>query len=100
VFGFAGAVMTLSKTALYLAVEFFCGGCSVGHNSFRDLLVYWIIPNGYAWFIHDSSNVLTLFNRLWLIVPSLIVLQLGKDISASLQVVEYMSKQLANSKKD
>jgi hypothetical protein len=48
VIGFAAAVMTLSKTVLYWAVEFFCGGCSVGHNTTFDLIVYWIIPNGYV----------------------------------------------------
>ena len=47
-----------------------------------------------------AQNVLTLFNRLWLVVPTLIVLQLGKDISASLQVAENKSTKSANSKKD
>jgi hypothetical protein len=44
--GFAAAVATLAKTILYGAVEWFCGGCSVGHNDFGTLFVYWIIPNG------------------------------------------------------
>ncbi|PSS37152.1 hypothetical protein PHLCEN_2v1025 [Hermanssonia centrifuga] len=46
--GFASVVMTLSKTVLYWAQEYYCGGCSVGHNDFMTLLVYWVIPNGYA----------------------------------------------------
>lgn len=44
--GFAAATMTLSKTVLYWLQEYYCGGCATGHNSFEDLLVYWIIPNG------------------------------------------------------
>jgi hypothetical protein len=46
VVGFAAAVMTFSKTALYWLQEYYCGGCSVGHNNAMDLLIYWIIPNG------------------------------------------------------
>ena len=30
--GFTSAVMTLSKTVLYWLQEYYCGGCSVGHN--------------------------------------------------------------------
>ena len=44
--GFTSAVMTLSKTVLYWLQEYYCGGCSVGHNDFNTLFVYWIIPNG------------------------------------------------------
>lgn len=44
--GFASATMTLSKTVLYWAQEYYCGGCSIGHNNLVDLTVYWIIPNG------------------------------------------------------
>jgi len=44
--GFASATMTLAKTILYWAQEYFCGGCAIGHNSMSDLIVYWIIPNG------------------------------------------------------
>jgi hypothetical protein len=44
--GFAAAVMTLSKTVLYWMQEYYCNGCSVGHNSMEVLLVYWVIPNG------------------------------------------------------
>ncbi|KZT25890.1 hypothetical protein NEOLEDRAFT_1064358 [Neolentinus lepideus HHB14362 ss-1] len=66
--GFASATMTLSKTALYWLQEYYCAGCSVGHNNLIDLIVYWVIPNG-----------------LWLVFPSLIVYQLGKDISGALR---------------
>jgi hypothetical protein len=48
--GFTAAVMTLSKTVLYWLQEYYCSGngCTVSHNSAQDLLVYWIIPNGYG----------------------------------------------------
>lgn len=46
VVGFAAVVMTLSKTVLYWLQEYFCGGCSVGHNNMVDLITLWIIPNG------------------------------------------------------
>lgn len=44
--GFASIVMTLSKTVLYWLNEHYCGWCSVGHNDWYTLIVYWIIPNG------------------------------------------------------
>ena len=46
--GFASAVMTLSKTILYWAQEYYCGGCAIGHNDLNTLFWFWIIPNGYA----------------------------------------------------
>ncbi|TFK50422.1 hypothetical protein OE88DRAFT_1631340 [Heliocybe sulcata] len=67
--GFASATMTLSKTVLYWLQEYYCSGCSIGHNNPIDLFVYWVIPNG-----------------LWLLVPSLIIRRLGKDISEALHV--------------
>lgn len=48
VVGFAAIVMTLSKTVLYWAQEYYCGFCAVGHNSMKDLILLWIIPNGYV----------------------------------------------------
>ncbi|KAH8103332.1 hypothetical protein BXZ70DRAFT_925072 [Cristinia sonorae] len=69
VLGFASAIMTLSKTFLYWAQEYYCGGCAVGHNDFKTLFFLWIVPNG-----------------LWLLVPSFIVYRFAKDISASLRV--------------
>lgn len=44
--GFTSIIMTLSKTILYWLNEYYCGGCSVGHNDLKTLIVYWIIPNG------------------------------------------------------
>lgn len=48
VVGFASAVMTLSKTVLYWLQEYYCNGCSVGHNSMKDLIILWVIPNGFV----------------------------------------------------
>jgi len=73
--GFSAAVMTLSKTVLYWLQEYFCSGCAVGHNSLKVLIVYWIIPNG-----------------LWLLVPSLIIMRLGKDLIRSLTLAESVVK--------
>ena len=44
--GFGAALMTLSKTVLYWAQEYYCGLCSIGHNKFWDLVFLWIVPNG------------------------------------------------------
>ncbi|KAK2462822.1 hypothetical protein APHAL10511_005213 [Amanita phalloides] len=65
--GFTSAVMTLAKTVLYWAQEYFCDFCAVGHNSLEDLILYWIIPNG-----------------LWIVVPTLIVNRLGQDLVKAL----------------
>ncbi|KAG9311241.1 hypothetical protein JVU11DRAFT_8318 [Chiua virens] len=65
--GFAAATMTLSKTVLYWAQEYYCGGCAIGHNAWDTLLIYWLLPNG-----------------LWIVYPSMIVWRLGNDIIASL----------------
>jgi len=46
--GLGAAVMTLSKTVLYWAQEYYCGFCAVGHNNASDLFFLWVIPNGYA----------------------------------------------------
>lgn len=46
IIGFGAALMTLSKTILYWAQEYYCGYCAVGHNDFFSLLFLWIIPNG------------------------------------------------------
>lgn len=43
--GFMSVVMTLSKVAIYLAQEYFCDYCSIGHNDLKTLIQMWIIPN-------------------------------------------------------
>ncbi|KAI8638610.1 hypothetical protein BD408DRAFT_422822 [Parasitella parasitica] len=67
--GFSAALMTLSKTVLYWLVEPFSGYQHIGHNGMKDLILLWIVPNG-----------------LWIVVPSLIVCRLGKDIFRRLNV--------------
>ncbi|KAK0186884.1 hypothetical protein F5146DRAFT_1067757 [Armillaria mellea] len=66
---FTSANLTLAKTLLYWVQEYYCGWCNIGHNRPQDLIQYWIIPNG-----------------LWLVVPSFIILRLGKDLIASLNL--------------
>ena len=76
VIGFTSIVMTLSKvrdyfvfshscidklrcwtsqTVLYWLQEYYCGWCSVGHNSLPDLLLLWVLPNGCVRFMLDAS---------------------------------------------
>lgn len=45
-FGFSTNLMTLSKTVLYLAQEYFCGYCNIGHNSAQDLIFFYVCTNG------------------------------------------------------
>lgn len=45
--GLVSATMTLAKTTLYWAQEYFCNYCAIGHNNLFDLIALWIIPNGY-----------------------------------------------------
>ncbi|KAL9545599.1 hypothetical protein MBANPS3_007067 [Mucor bainieri] len=67
--GFSAALMTLSKTVLYWLIEPFSGYQHIGHNSLKDLIFLWIIPNG-----------------LWIVVPAAIVYTLGKDLNHRLSV--------------
>ncbi|GAN05679.1 conserved hypothetical protein [Mucor ambiguus] len=67
--GFSAALMTLSKTVLYWLIEPFSGYQHIGHNSLKDLIILWIIPNG-----------------LWIVVPAAIVYTLGKDLNHRLDV--------------
>ncbi|KAH9829852.1 uncharacterized protein C8Q71DRAFT_717698 [Rhodofomes roseus] len=80
--GFASAIMTLSKTALYFLQEHYCGYCSIGHNTVHDLIFLWIIPNGF-----------------WLLLPTIIIWQFAKDITSALHVAERVSKKEASGKK-
>ncbi|KAK1959625.1 hypothetical protein LY78DRAFT_750932 [Colletotrichum sublineola] len=59
VIGFSAAVMTLSKTVLYWANEYFSGFDNIGHNTMTDLIMMWIIPNG-AWLVGSGYMVLSL----------------------------------------
>ncbi|KAI1169773.1 hypothetical protein F4777DRAFT_169525 [Nemania sp. FL0916] len=64
---FSAAVMTLSKTVLYWLCEYYSGYDNIGHNSTRDLIFLWIIPNG-----------------AWLVGPSIMIYELGSEIVGNL----------------
>ncbi|KAK7045385.1 hypothetical protein VNI00_007634 [Paramarasmius palmivorus] len=61
--GFLSAGLTLAKTVLYWAQEYYCNFCAIGHNDLKTLILFWVIPNG-----------------LWIVFPSFIVWTLGKDL--------------------
>ncbi|KAI6778861.1 uncharacterized protein J7T54_000517 [Emericellopsis cladophorae] len=54
--GLSAAVMTLSKTVLYWANEYYSGFAGIGHNAPLDLLFLWIIPNG-AWLVGSGYMI-------------------------------------------
>ncbi|KXJ94277.1 hypothetical protein Micbo1qcDRAFT_231803 [Microdochium bolleyi] len=60
---FSAFVMTLSKTVLYWLCEYFSGYDNIGHNSLRELVFLWIIPNG-----------------AWLVGPTYLIYVLGQEI--------------------
>ncbi|TFK70543.1 hypothetical protein BDN72DRAFT_766262 [Pluteus cervinus] len=68
ILGYTGASITLAKTILYTSQEYFCGGCSVGHNAFYVKFLFWILPN-----------------IIWSTFCFLIIRRLGRDIAASLK---------------
>ncbi|KAF7368730.1 hypothetical protein MVEN_00197800 [Mycena venus] len=80
--GFTGAALTLAKTLLYWAQEYYCNFCAVGHNSLEDLIKYYVLT---------SSP--------WVIVPALIVVRLGKDLVADLNFANQVSMKTALGKK-
>jgi len=43
---YPSAVMMFSKTVLYWFQEYYCGFCAIGHNTTKDLMFLWIVPNG------------------------------------------------------
>ncbi|ORY63380.1 uncharacterized protein BCR38DRAFT_436693 [Pseudomassariella vexata] len=53
---FSAAVMTLSKTVLYWANEYFSGFNNIGHNTWQDLISMWIIPN-MAWLVFPTYMI-------------------------------------------
>ncbi|KAK1235796.1 hypothetical protein PQX77_000969 [Marasmius sp. AFHP31] len=73
--GFTSASLTLAKTVLYWAQEYYCSYCAVGHNDVKTLILYWIIPNG-----------------LWIVIPSAITYTLGKDLAAQLNYADKAAK--------
>ncbi|KAJ8082775.1 hypothetical protein PM082_008631 [Marasmius tenuissimus] len=73
--GFTSASLTLAKTILYWAQEYYCSYCAVGHNDVKTLILFWIIPNG-----------------LWIVIPSMITYTLGKDLAAQLNYADKAAK--------
>ncbi|WYZ40802.1 hypothetical protein EsH8_IV_001143 [Colletotrichum jinshuiense] len=61
--GFSAAVMTLSKTVLYWANEYYSGFDNIGHNAALDLLFLWIIPNG-AWILGSGYMVVSMGSEI------------------------------------
>lgn len=71
------ASMTLSKTILYWAQEYYCGFCAIGHNDAKTIFIYWIIPNG-----------------LWLLFPSMVIYTLGKDLVSQLTLAQAVKQEV------
>ena len=67
--GFTSAIMTLSKTILYWLQEYYCGGCSVGHNTWGNLILYWLFPNGYVFLSPLNPCLLRVLMTLVLFFP-------------------------------
>ena len=95
--------MTLSKTLLYWLQEYYCGWCSIGHNNLKDLIVLWVIPNGCVNACSANGEYTFLIAEApcsaWIIVPSLILLRLGKDIAESLHAAYNAERRAASGKK-
>jgi len=68
--GYSAAVMTVSKTVLYWMNEYYSGFENIGHNSVRNLIFLWIIPNG-----------------AWLVLPSYMIYLTGSEILQGLTFV-------------
>ncbi|KAF1958369.1 hypothetical protein CC80DRAFT_408964 [Byssothecium circinans] len=67
IIGFAAAVMTLSKTVLYYAVEYYSEFANVRHNDWPTLILFYGIMNG-----------------MWVIFPAYMTITFGADILAGL----------------
>jgi len=83
VVGFMSATMTLSKTILYWLQEYYCNLCDIGHNDLKTLVVFWIIPNG-----------------LWIVIPALIIVKFGQDITSQIDVAARESKKKTSGKSE
>ncbi|KAG0127781.1 hypothetical protein HOY82DRAFT_490112 [Tuber indicum] len=44
--GFAGVLMTLAKTTLFVLNEFCAGGRHVAHNDLKNFVLFYVFPNG------------------------------------------------------
>ncbi|KAJ8081908.1 hypothetical protein PM082_007754 [Marasmius tenuissimus] len=73
--GLTSASLTLAKTILYWAQEYYCNYCAIGHNDMKTIVTYWIIPGAP-----------------WIIFPAMIVYTLGKDLAHQLHYAESAAK--------
>ncbi|GAA5996942.1 uncharacterized protein JCM10292_006100 [Rhodotorula paludigena] len=67
--GFLAVVMTSWKTVLYWLIDQQSGWSYTGHNSLRDWIILFAIPNG-----------------AWIVVPSILAVVFGMQIARSLRV--------------
>ncbi|GJC86022.1 hypothetical protein ColLi_08860 [Colletotrichum liriopes] len=85
VVGFSAAVMTLSKTVLYWANEYFSGFDNIGHNPPMDLLFLWIIPKvSWADWGYGSGA--------WLLGSGYMIFSLGSEIVDGLALASKTTK--------
>lgn len=83
--GFTGAVMTLSKTVLYMVQDYYCNFCATGHNPLQTWITMWVIPSGYVMVtIIALLVIMFLWPRFWILFPGLIVMRLGGDLVEAL----------------
>ncbi|KAF4999482.1 hypothetical protein FGRMN_2411 [Fusarium graminum] len=61
--GYSAAVMTLSKTVLYWANEYYSGFSNIAHNTPLDIFTLWVLPNGF-----------------WIVLPAYMIYKFGKEI--------------------
>lgn len=100
--GFTSASLTLAKTVLYWAQEYYCNLCATGQNDAYTMIVYWIIPNGWVLTLYDSrlGLILEIFVcRLWIVVPAAIVYVLWNDLVAQLTFADKAARAVTADKK-
>ncbi|KAI9854415.1 MAG: hypothetical protein M1824_000341 [Vezdaea acicularis] len=61
--GFSVAVMTLSKTVIYWAIEYYSGWANIGHNNLFDLTVYFLLPQA-PWLIFPTYMAYNFWNEI------------------------------------
>lgn len=66
---FVAQLMTLAKTLLYWLCEVFSGWKYTGHNSFQQAMLLLVLTNGF-----------------WIALPAVAVAQLGRNLSAALEL--------------
>jgi len=69
IIGFAAAIMTLSKTALYYFNEYYSGFMNVAHNDWFTIFLFYGVMNG-----------------LWFALPAYMTVVFGSDIVKALDI--------------